>query len=97
MSHATTVSVSLDQQKQQLLETADNSAVLDNLRDQYTLLNNRLLPLVKKWAVIMTKAGDENGDADTLKRVIDLKRILEEGESGNQFHNRNYDENVLNH
>ena len=81
MNHATTISLSLDEttRHEELRETSDNSAVLDNLRDQYNLLNNRLLPLVKKWAVIMTKAGAENGDSDTLKRVIDLKQILEEG------------------
>lgn len=82
LSASASVSLTLDTsgKSNQLRETSDNSAVLDNLRDQYNLLNNRLLPLVKKWAVILTKSGAENCDSDTLKRVIDLKQILEEGE-----------------
>lgn len=84
MSHGTALSLTLDgggTSGKALLETGDNSTVLENLRDQYNLLNNRLLPLVRKWSVILTKAGSDNCDSDTLKRVIDLKLILEEGES----------------
>ena len=34
---------------------ANNAVLVENLRDQYLLLTNRLLPTVKKWIVILTK------------------------------------------
>ena len=36
-------------------EDANNAVLVENLRDQYLLLTNRLLPTVKKWIVILTK------------------------------------------
>ena len=63
--------------KTKISPTADNAAVIDNLRDQNALLTNKFLPLVKKWTVTLTKAGD-NADSDALKRAIDVKQLLEE-------------------
>ena len=54
-------------------ETSDNEAVLENLRDQYAVLVNKLIPLAKKWTVTLTKAGREVAEEDLLKKSIDLK------------------------
>lgn len=72
----------------EVTETDDNRAIISNLRDQVTLIQNRYLPVVKKWAVTLTKAGD-CGDANTLKRVIDLKQMIEE------VHSKASDLNIL--
>ena len=72
-----TISVDLKNGKTKISPTADNAAVIDNLRDQNALLTNKFLPLVKKWTVTLTKAGD-NADSDALKRAIDVKQLLEE-------------------
>lgn len=32
-----------------------NETVVENLRDQFVLLTNRFLPLIKKWTVTLTK------------------------------------------
>ena len=58
-------------------KTSDNQAVIENLRDQYRLLDTRFLPMVRKWSVTLTKAG-ENCNQDTLKRSIDIRMLLEE-------------------
>ena len=58
---------------------ANNSALLENLRDQYLILTNKLIPLVKKWIVILTKAGNED-TRELLKPAIDLKVRLEQTE-----------------
>jgi len=60
--------------------TSENSALVENLRDQFLLLNNRLLPLAKKWIVILTKAGNDDTN-DLLKKAIDIKVKLEQAES----------------
>ena len=57
-------------------ETEDNRDVIENLRDQYALFSNKLMPMVKKWAVTLTKAGDIN-DQSVLKRTIDAKTKLD--------------------
>ncbi len=54
----------------------DNRAVIENLRDQHILLTHKLSPMVKKWSVTLTKAG-EIGDQNVLKRVIDIKTRLD--------------------
>ena len=51
--------------------------IVENLKDQYTLLNHRLIPRVKKWIVILTKAGNED-TRDLLKKAIDAKVKLED-------------------
>lgn len=65
---------------QKLVQTDENEAILENLRDQYTLLNHKLLPMAKGWCVTLGKAG-ELCDSDTLKKAIDVKQILEELDS----------------
>ena len=56
-----------------LEETRDNRDILSNLREQYTLFSHKLLPMVKKWSVTLTKAGSENCDASLLRKSIDIK------------------------
>ena len=67
------VMVSPSSELEDLQETSDNEAVLDNLRDLYTVLVNKLIPLSKKWSLTIMKAGREVADDDLLKRSIDLK------------------------
>lgn len=61
--------------KEEIEINQENSAIVENLRDQVTILRNKLQPMVKKWTVILTKAG-ENCDSDTLKKSIDIKRLV---------------------
>ena len=56
-----------------LEETRDNRDILSNLREQYTLFSHKLLPMVKKWSITLTKAGSENCDASLLRKSIDIK------------------------
>ena len=56
-----------------LKETRDNRDILNNLREQYTLFSHKLLPMVKKWSITLTKAGSENCDASLLRKSIDIK------------------------
>ena len=58
---------------EELQETSDNEAVLDNLRDLYAVLVNKLIPLSKKWSLTLMKAGREVAGDDMLKKSIDLK------------------------
>ena len=52
--------------------TEDNKEIFSNLRDQHSLFSNKLYPMIKKWLVTLTKAG-ENCDPSFLRKVIDLK------------------------
>ena len=54
----------------------DNRHVLENLKDQYTILQNRLLPKVKKWTITLTKSGTSEATG-ILKKAIDIKERLE--------------------
>ena len=62
--------------KNMIVKNNDNLHVLENLKDQYTLLKNRLLPKVKKWSITLTKAGLPEA-TELLKKVIDIKQELE--------------------
>ena len=59
-----------------IVKNDDNVHVLENLKDQFTILQNRLLPKVKKWSITLTKAGIQ-GSNELLKKVIDIKQELE--------------------
>ena len=54
----------------------DNSHILENLKDQHTILKNRLLPKVKKWTITLAKAGTSEATG-LLKNAIDIKERLE--------------------
>ena len=58
----------------------DNCYVIENLKDQYKILRNRLLPKVKKWMITLAKAGVPEA-SEILKKVIDIKEGLEKLES----------------
>jgi hypothetical protein len=77
MNPSQTIEVSLNPADggadERLEENADNEVVLENLRDQYAILENKLIPLAKKWTVTLTKAGREVAEEDLLKKSIDLK------------------------
>lgn len=62
--------------KDMIVKNNDNHHVLENLKDQYNLLKNRLLPKVKKWSITLTKAGIPEA-TELLKKVIDIKQELE--------------------
>jgi hypothetical protein len=57
-------------------ETEDNKEILENLCERQILFSHKLMPMVKKWVVILTKSG-ENCDSETLKKSIDLKVLLD--------------------
>eukprot|EP00094_Tigriopus_californicus_P007157 TCALIF_06890-PA protein Name:"Similar to uvssa UV-stimulated scaffold protein A (Danio rerio)" AED:0.18 eAED:0.18 QI:313/0.75/0.2/1/1/1/5/0/946 len=65
---------------QKLIPTDENEAIIENLRDQHTILDHKLLPMAKAWCVTLAKAGDIC-DSDSLKKAIDVKQILEEMDS----------------
>ena len=71
--------ISVSVKSADLESDANNSALLENLRDQYLILTNKLIPLAKKWIVILTKAGNED-TRELLKSAIDLKVRLEQTE-----------------
>ena len=74
-----TVALSGDKElssKDMVVINDDNVHVMENLKDQYTLLQNRLLPKVKKWSITLTKAGLPEA-TELLKKVIDIKQELE--------------------
>ena len=50
------IKVSLDESKPQLIQEDLDPVLVENLRDQYLILTNKLLPTAKKWIVILTKA-----------------------------------------
>ncbi len=57
----------------------EDDVVLENLRDQHRLLTSRLIPMTKKWATVLSKAGvGRGGDEDVVKTAIDAKLVLEE-------------------
>ena len=60
--------------------SGDNCDVIENLRDQYTVLKNKLLPKVRKWTITLSKARNSEA-TDLLKQVIDIKVVLEKLES----------------
>ena len=78
VSGGQSLTVEIDAQASPMLEeNGDNCAVLENLRDQFAILTNKLLPMVKKWAVILSKAGQEISGPKLLMKAIDLKQQLE--------------------
>ena len=77
LSKAEGIKIDLDHSKALVQETRDNTALMDNLRDQAVILNNKLLPMATKWTVVLTKAG-ENAEQDLLKKTIDLKAMLKD-------------------
>ena len=60
--------------------SGDNCDVIENLKDQYTILKNKLLPKVRKWSITLSKARNSEA-TDLLKQVIDIKVVLETLES----------------
>ena len=59
--------------EEDLKETQDNQAILNNLREQYAIFSHKLLPMVKKWSITLTKAGSQNCEASLLRKSIDIK------------------------
>ena len=57
---------------EEIKETEDNRDILTNLREQYSIFSNKLFPMVKKWVVTCTKAG-ENSPSHLLRKAIDIK------------------------
>ena len=81
INRKTDVTIALSEDKELSLKDMvvindDNVHVMENLKDQYTLLQNRLLPKVKKWSITLTKAGLPEA-TELLKKVIDIKQELE--------------------
>jgi len=62
-SSATIVTVDLGE-KMKIDVNEDNSAVVQNLRDQYRLLMRRLIPTAKRWTATLSRA---NGYSQALK------------------------------
>ena len=60
--------------------TEDNKEIFSNLKDQHTLFSNKYYPMIKKWLVTLTKAG-ENCESNFLRKVIDLKVSFDNTES----------------
>ena len=50
--------------------------MVENLKDQYGILKNRILPKVKKWTITLSKSGIPEA-TELLKRAIDMKEVLE--------------------
>ena len=48
------ISVKIEEDAKVEIEN-DNETVVENLRDQFVLLTNRFLPLIKKWTITLTK------------------------------------------
>ena len=61
-------------------ETEDNCEIFRNFREQYSIFTKKMSPMVKKWVVTLTKAG-ELCDPNLLKKSIDLKATIDEVES----------------
>ena len=60
--------------------TEDNKEIFSNLKDQHTLFSIKYYPMIKKWLVTLTKAG-ENCESNFLRKVIDLKVSFDNTES----------------
>ncbi|KAK4326364.1 hypothetical protein Pmani_003116 [Petrolisthes manimaculis] len=56
-------------------ETDDNEIVIENIKEHINLLNNKLLPQVKKWEQTMQPYGEGNGRL--IKRIIDIKQRIQ--------------------
>ena len=67
------VTVRPSSETEHLEETADNEAVIENLRGLYAVLVKKLIPFSKKWTLTIMKAGREVAEDDLLKKSIDLK------------------------
>ena len=70
----------LNQPSDQISETEDNREIFTNLREQYSIFLKKFSPMVKKWVITLTKAG-EICDSNLLKKSIDLKSSIDEMES----------------
>ncbi|MBN3305572.1 UVSSA protein, partial [Amia calva] len=57
-----------------VLETEDNDAVVNTVRDLHKLISTKHLPAVLSWIQVFTKAGVND---DRLKQAIDTKKALE--------------------
>ena len=60
-------------------ETDDNRDIFNTLREQYVIFESKLCPMVKKWSITLTKAG-ENCDSILLKKSIDIKNDFDKME-----------------
>ncbi|KAK6618789.1 hypothetical protein RUM43_013180 [Polyplax serrata] len=54
--------------------TDDNNSVIENAKDCVQLINNRFLPLIKRWSHILCKYSNETNDE--LKKILDMKQNL---------------------
>ena len=72
--------IKIDVEESDQVDLEENGPVVENLKDQYAVLTSRLLPLVKKWVVVLTKAGNDDSQ-DLLRKAIDLKAGLERAEA----------------
>lgn len=72
------ISIDLDSNEdQEIIENEDNKEICNNLKDLNQLFAHKWYPMVKKWVVTLTKAG-ENCPPDLLKKSIDLKVELDQ-------------------
>jgi len=77
------ISIDLDMsstETNEVKETEDNCEIFRNFREQYSIFTKKMSPMVKKWVVTLTKAG-ELCDPNLLKKSIDLKATIDEVES----------------
>lgn len=66
-------------EEQELVESRDNEAVFDVVRELYKLLTTRHLPTVQEWLQVIMKVDlpDNNKASESmLKEVIDLRNML---------------------
>ncbi|KAL0973954.1 hypothetical protein UPYG_G00213380 [Umbra pygmaea] len=57
-----------------LKETEENEAVVNTMKDLYTLISTKHLPAVRSWVQVFTKAGVPD---PLLRQAIDLKNCLD--------------------
>lgn len=67
-------------EEQELVESRDNEAVFDVVRELYKLLTTRHLPTIQEWLQVMMRVDlpDNNKVSESmLKEVIDLRNMLQ--------------------
>ena len=75
------ISITLDLEVENIVENDDNQEIFTNLKEQNTIFQNKLVPMVKKWVVTLTKAGSEICDSHLLKKAIDIKTSFDDIEN----------------
>lgn len=67
-------------EEQKLVESRDNEAVFDVVRELYKLLTTRHLPTIQEWLQVVMKVdlpNNNNASESMLKEVIDLRNTLQ--------------------